>query len=114
MLSQILCRGVRTVFTDEQFQRLEQLGPRHKLIELAEAKAAEMMENDEELKKTYEGAMKKLTGKKTTKKTRQKAKMKLAKEEEPEMKSGEVSSQASWEQDCAQGRAYFLSKDYPR
>ena len=105
---------MRKVLTDEQMERVEGLGPRHKLIELAEARAEEMMKNDEELKKTYEGAMKKLTGKKTTKKTRQKAKMKLAKEEEPETKSGEVSSQASWEQDCTQGRAFFLSKDYPR
>ena len=106
---------MRKVLTDEQMGRVEGLGPRHKLIELAEARAEEMMKNDEELKKTYEGAMKKLTEKKTTKKTRQKAKKRLAKEEEPaEMKSGEVSSQASWEQDCTQGRAFFLSKDYPR
>ena len=102
------------MFTDEQFQRLESLGPRHKLIELAEAKADEMMRNDEEMKSAYEGAMKKLTEKKTTKKARQKAKKKLAKEEEPETKSVEVSRQASWEQECAQGKAYFLSKDYLR
>ena len=63
------------------------------------------------MKTADEGTLKKLTEKRTPKKTRQKAKKKLAKEE---MKSGEVSRQASWEQDCAQGRAYFLSKDYPR
>ena len=106
---------MRKVLTDEQMERVEGLGPRHKLIELAEARAEEMMKNDEELKKTYEGAMKKLTEKKTTKKARQKAKKKLAKEEEPEMKSSaEFSREASWEQDCAQGRAFFLSKDFPR
>ena len=105
---------MRKVLTDEQMGRVEGLGPRHKLIELAEAKAEEMMENDDELKKTYEGAMKKLMERKTTKKTRQKAKKKSAKEEEPETKGSEVSREASWEQDCAQGRTYFLSKDYPR
>ena len=72
------------------------------------------MENDEDMKTADEGTLKKLTEKRTPKKTRQKAKKKLAKEEEPEMKSDKVSRQASWEQDCAQGRAYFLSKDYPR
>ena len=87
---------------DEVMQRLEQLGPRDKIIEeIEELRAEEMMK-------------KRVTEKKTTKKARQKAKKKLAKEEEPEMKSGEVSREASWEQDCAQGRTYFLSKDYPR
>ena len=88
---------------DEVMQRLEQLGPRDKIIEeIEELRAEEMMK-------------KRVTEKKTTKKARQKAKKKLAKEEEPEMKSSaEFSREASWEQDCAQGRAFFLSKDYPR
>ena len=87
---------------DEEMQRLEQLGPRDKIIEeIEELRAEEMMK-------------KRVTEKKTTKKARQKANKKLAKEEEPETKSGKVSSQTSWEQDCAQGRAYFWSKDYPR
>ena len=96
-LHDLIYSALRERFNDEEMQRLEELGSRDKIIELAE----EMMKK---------GVMEK----KTTKKSRQKAKKKLAKEEEPEMKSGEVSREASYEQDCAQGRAYFLSKDYPR
>ena len=96
-LHDLIYSALRERFNDEEMQRLEELGSRDKIIELAE----EMMKK---------GVMEK----KTTKKSRQKAKKKLAKEEEPEMKSGKVSREASWEQDCAQGRSFFLSKDYPR
>ena len=50
----------------------------------------------------------------TTKKTRQKAKKKCSTEEEPKMKREEAPRQATWEEEFAQGRAYFLSKDYSR
>ena len=95
-------------------QNLEALGPRHQFRENVNAKFKEMMKNDEELKGWFDGAMKSLTEKKATKKTRQKAKKKCSKEEEPKLRREEASRQASWEEEFAQGRAYFLSKDYSR
>ena len=81
-------------------QNLEALGPRHELLELAKAKADEMM------KRGVDGAMKK----KTTKKTMQKSK-----EEEPKMMRDEAPRQeATWEEESAQGKAYFLTKDFLR
>ena len=102
------------MLSDEQMQNLEALGPRHQFSENVNAKFEEMMKNDEELKGVFDGAMKSLTEKKTTKKTRQKAKKKCSKEEEPKLRREEASRQASWEEEFAQGRAYFLSKDYSR
>ena len=102
------------MLSDEQMQNLEALGPRHQLIENVNAKFEERMKNDEELKGVFDGAMKSLTEKKTTKKTRQKAKKKCSKEKEPKLRREEASRQASWEEEFAQGRAYFLSKDYSR
>ena len=84
-------------------QNLEALGPRHELLELAKAKADEMM------KRVVDGAMKK----KTTKKTMQKSKK--SKEEEPKMIRDEAPRQeATWEEESAQGKAYFLTKDFLR
>ena len=86
-------------------QNLEALGPRHELLELAKAKADEMM------KRVVDGAMKK----KTMKKTMQKAKKKCSKEEEPKMIRDEAPRQeATWEEESAQGKAYFLTKDFLR
>ena len=93
------------VLGEEQMQELEAMGPRHELIELAKEKADEMMKNDDELKRWVDGT--------TKKKTRQKAKKKCSTEEEPKMKR-EAPRQATWEEEFAQGRAYFLSKDYSR
>ena len=72
--------------------------------------------NDDELKAVFNGVRRRLTEeKKTTKKTRQKARKKCPKEEEPKnMRREEASKQATWEEECTQGRAYFLRKDYPR
>ena len=52
--------------------------------------------------------------KKSSKKAKQKARRTSPKEEKPKMRSSEVPKQVLWEQDCAQGRAYFVSKDYRR
>ena len=73
-----------------------------------------MMDNDKEFKEVLEGSVKRLTEMKTMKKARQKARRTSPKEEEPKMRSSEVSKQVPWEQDSAQGKACFLSKDYPR
>ena len=91
---------------EEQMQELEAMGPRHELIELAKEKADEIIKNDDELKRVVYGT--------TKKKTRQKAKKKCSTEEEPKMKREEAPMQATWEEEFAQGRAYFLSKDYSR
>ena len=66
--------------------------------------------NDDELKRVVDGTMKK----KTMKKTIQKAKKKCSKEEEPKMRRDDAPRQATWEEDFAQGRAYFSRKDYSR
>ena len=106
------------VLTDEQMGRIWALGgptlSSAEIIQLAEEKGQQMMDNEEELKEVVEGAVKRLTEMKTMKKARQKARRTSPKEEEPKMRSSEVSKQVPWEQECAQGKAYFLSKDYPR
>ena len=79
-------------------QNLEAL-PRHELLELAKAHAMRVVD----------GAMKK----KSTKKTMQKSKK--SKEEEPKMIRDEAPRQeATWEEESAQGKAYFLTKDFLR
>ena len=81
---------------------------------MTKPKGQEMMDNDEELKEVVEELLKGLTEKNRTKNAKQKAKRTSPKEEKPKMRSSEVPLQVSWEQECAQGRAYFLSKDYLR
>ena len=106
------------VLTDEQMGRIwAQGGPTlssAEIIQLAEEKGQQMMDNDKEFKEVLEGSVKRLTEMKTMKKARQKARRTSPKEEEPKMRSSEVSKQVPWEQDSAQGKACFLSKDYPR
>ena len=96
MLSQILCSAARTVLSEEQMQNLEAL-------------------DDDELKGWFDEGMKSLTEKKTTKKERPKSKKKCAKEEEEsKMRRDDTPRQATWEEEFAQGRAYFSRKDYSR
>ena len=69
----------------------------------------------DELKGCIDEEMKSLTEKKTAKKARQKSKKKCAKkEEESKMRRDDAPRQATWEEEFAQGRAYFSRKDYSR
>ena len=69
-------------------------------------------DNVTKAKRPRKGRPKKLTNEDVVK--RQQLDIQVVKEEKPKMRSSGSPQQATWEEECAQGRAYFLSKDYSR